>query len=674
MYYSSFGILTLILHVIINYEVIKNGRKEESDKPHFRYRLFLSALFVFYITDLSWGFLAESSLRSLAYADTVLFFASMAVSVLLWTRYVVAFLNKSGIKATMFIAAGWSIFWFVILHLIINFFNPVIFTFTEDMQYIPGYGRYFLLAAQLILFISVAIYSLVVSMRSEGRDKVHYMAVCVSSAVMAVFITLQTFDAFAPFYTIGCFIANCLIHVFVEEDEKREQDKITAHAQKEKERYSQISASLAADYEAIYYINIETGKYLGISSSSTYGSMNVPKEGDDFFEESRQNALKAAYPADRHFAESMYDKETMLKNIKGRKSFSYKYRVMVDGEARYFRFVVILAEDWGHLVFCIKDIQDTITAETALLEKQKTSITFSQIAESLASNYDVIYYVDLVTGDYVGYTSHNIYGELKVDESGSDFFETVKNNISVLIHPKDRERMLAAMNLDHLLSVLEGRKQYDLQYRLIVNGQVQHTRLLVRKSSDNMHLIIGVENVDDEVKREKEHLRALNTEKELARRDELTGIRNKTAFTELEQSVQSNIDRGMDYLPFAIAVCDLNDLKMINDTEGHKAGDEYIKSSAKLLCYIFDHSPVFRIGGDEFAVFLRGVDYTSRNQLVEKLRNISLSNSKTHDGPVIAVGLAEYDPETDTDVSEIFDRADHMMYDDKRGLKENSGQ
>jgi len=229
--------------------------------------------------------------------------------------------------------------------------------------------------------------------------------------------------------------------------------------------------------------------------------------------------------------------------------------------------------------------------------------------------------------------------------------------------------MFTVLNKDYLISEMEGRKQFDYRYRLLVDGKTQYTRLTARKASDGVHVIIGVENINEEVNREKEHLRALNNEKELARRDDLTGVRNKTAFAELEQSVQGNIDRGMDYLNFAFAVCDLNDLKKINDTEGHKAGDEYIKTSAKLLCDIFKHSPVFRIGGDEFAVFLRGDDYDSRKSLVDDLKKLVLSNRDKHEGPVIAVGLAEYDPSTDTSVTEIFDRADRLMYENKRQLK-----
>ena len=234
--------------------------------------------------------------------------------------------------------------------------------------------------------------------------------------------------------------------------------------------------------------------------------------------------------------------------------------------------------------------------------------------------------------------------------------------------------MFEALDRDYLLTVLDTRKQFDIKYRHIVNGRVQHTAFSARKSTDKKHIIISVENIDDEVRRENEHLRALNTANELARRDELTGTKNKTAFKELEQSIQESIEDGTEKAPFALVVCDLNNLKKINDTQGHMAGDDYLRSSAKLLCDIFSHSPVFRIGGDEFAVYLIGNDYAARGQLVKKLHEIALKNNEKHKGPVIAVGLADYDPSVDSDINDVFERADHEMYEDKRELKKRAGR
>ena len=125
----------------------------------------------------------------------------------------------------------------------------------------------------------------------------------------------------------------------------------------------------------------------------------------------------------------------------------------------------------------------------------------------------------------------------------------------------------------------------------------------------------------------------------------------------------------MDYLPFGLVVCDTNDLKKINDSQGHVAGDEYIKQSAKLLCNIFDHSPVFRVGGDEFVVFLRGDDYSNRDKLMQKLQHQVWDNLKAKSGPVLASGMAVFTPEKDCLVTEILNRADKAMYKNKRDLK-----
>ena len=193
--------------------------------------------------------------------------------------------------------------------------------------------------------------------------------------------------------------------------------------------------------------------------------------------------------------------------------------------------------------------------------------------------------------------------------------------------------------------------------------------MIVRKTSDGTHFIICVENIDAEVQREKQQLRALKTAKELARRDELTGVKNMTAYKELEKSAQGNIDNGMDYLDFGLIVCDANNLKKINDTQGHTAGDEYIKESARLICDIFAHSPVFRVGGDEFVVFLRGSDYASRHELMDKLRAQVRENKQAGTGVILSAGMSEYRPEIDSFVSDIFDRADKEMYEDKQRLK-----
>lgn len=342
---------------------------------------------------------------------------------------------------------------------------------------------------------------------------------------------------------------------------------------------------------------------------------------------------------------------------------------MVNGAPRFFLFTYMYAGDEQHIILYEKDIEDELNAEKKLKESQKETITFSQIAESMATNYDVVYYVDAENSSYIGYEFRNIYGQLQPAEAGADFFAECHKNIPKIVHTHDQDRLYEYMNKDYLISALEDRKSYSIDYRIVIDGRSRYTRMIARKSSDGSHLIICVENIDVEVRKEKEHLQALKTEKELARRDELTGVKNKTAYLELESSMQGNIDNGMDYLPFALVVCDCNNLKMINDTYGHAAGDEYIRSSAKLLCKIFVHSPVFRIGGDEFVVFLRADDYSVRKELMEKLRSQVLQNKEDGNGAVLASGISEYILGKDNSFTDVFERADKEMYENKQNLK-----
>ena len=202
---------------------------------------------------------------------------------------------------------------------------------------------------------------------------------------------------------------------------------------------------------------------------------------------------------------------------------------------------------------------------------------------------------------------------------------------------------------------------------VVGGGRSQYTRMTVTYSSDHSHFIICVENREEDVRREKEHLAALSTANEMARRDELTGTKNKTAYHEMEKELQKLTKAGGD--PFGIVVCDINGLKHINDTEGHKAGDDYIKAACRLVCRIFHHSPVYRIGGDEFVAVLRGQDFANRESLVSGLRRRVEENIRIGEGPVIASGLAEFQPYSDRSVEDVFNRADNHMYEEKARLK-----
>ena len=153
--------------------------------------------------------------------------------------------------------------------------------------------------------------------------------------------------------------------------------------------------------------------------------------------------------------------------------------------------------------------------------------------------------------------------------------------------------------------------------------------------------------------------------RELALKDPLTGVRNKGAFAACLQELQERVDNG-ESIGLAFGVFDCDDLKGINDLYGHDRGDEYLKGASAMISRVFEHSPVFRIGGDEFAVILEGEDFENREALAERFeaecRKTLTSAENEWQQVRVTQGIAAFDPGVDRTVSDAARRADRIMY------------
>lgn len=155
--------------------------------------------------------------------------------------------------------------------------------------------------------------------------------------------------------------------------------------------------------------------------------------------------------------------------------------------------------------------------------------------------------------------------------------------------------------------------------------------------------------------------------------DALTHIKNKAAFTAACNEIQEQIDNKSLKQPFAVGIFDCNNLKYINDVFGHEKGDIYLRKASSAICNVFVHSPVFRIGGDEFAVILRNFDYEHRESLLKQFEatttEINASTKNKWETVDIAVGIADFDETSDQYISDVVRRADRIMYENKQKLK-----
>ena len=158
---------------------------------------------------------------------------------------------------------------------------------------------------------------------------------------------------------------------------------------------------------------------------------------------------------------------------------------------------------------------------------------------------------------------------------------------------------------------------------------------------------------------------------ELAHRDALTGVGSKLAYDQKAAELNEKIREGK--ARFGIVMVDMNYLKKLNDTYGHEHGNDAIRTTSSLICEIFKHSPVYRIGGDEFVVILEGRNYDGISDLTDSFnQTVSSLQGQPWEKISAAIGYALYKDEGTVD--EVFRKADHIMYENKQKMKAKDSQ
>ena len=179
---------------------------------------------------------------------------------------------------------------------------------------------------------------------------------------------------------------------------------------------------------------------------------------------------------------------------------------------------------------------------------------------------------------------------------------------------------------------------------------------LLRDEKDNNIGSVSIIRDLSEWKRAEERLNYMSFH------DSLTGLYNRNFFEEEMNRLQDG-----RYAPVGIIVCDLDGMKFINDTLGHKSGDEMLCKTADMLRENFRSSDIIaRIGGDEFAILVTGTDQPATEKLVARLKK-SIDGFNASDPRIplfISLGYA-VSSSNPLDMEALFREADDRMYRDK---------
>jgi diguanylate cyclase (GGDEF)-like protein len=543
-YYSTIGILALLILLIENQDILLNLNESFSVRAWKVYRKYLFVIIVYYLTDITWGILESYKLSALLFADTTVYFIAMAAGVMYWTKYTVTYLEEERYLFGRFLLHSGRIFALCVTILsVVNLFTPVLFTVDQDCVYKALNIRYVILGIQILLLLLISAYtftSIARKRHAAGKWK-KYRTLGLFGLLMAAFLTAQLWYPYLPLYAIAYLLGTCLLRASVIGDEKEE------------------------------------------------------------------------------------------------------YRIMLQEADRR--------------------MEQRLTEERALEEHT----AFARIS-ALGGEYLSIYIVDPETEHYHEYSANTAYKSFGLPAEGEDFFNLTRALSRSLVYRKDLKRFMHAFTRENVLSEIERAGLFVLTYRLVIQEKPVYVQLkcAMVEEAEGCRLIVGINDVDAQVKQEQEYEKRLIQAEEKAMIDALTGVKSKYAYMEAEAQLDHQIET-QSQPPFAVVVLDVNDLKKVNDTSGHQVGDQYLREACRMICQTFKHSPVFRVGGDEFAVIAQGHDYEHIDQLIRGIEELNRESTRAG-GAVVACGMARFTD--DTSVASVFRRADMDMYANKQRLKE----
>ena len=454
-----------------------------------------------------------------------------------------------------------------------------------------------------------------------------------------------------------------------EEEYRRKLENAYKKATSKATVYTHIAHALARGCTDLYYVNMETDEFIAFHTDDACGVLNEARQGNDFFEAAMREANAFIHPDDLEVYLKTMNRDFLSETLRHNRVHELTFRRIERGTPFYVQMKISrMEDDERFIVFSISDVDELMRQRRAEEKIQEERIVYARL-HALTGNFIVVYVVDPETNHYRQFSATVDYEKgFAQEKTGENFFDKVREVASVYNYPEDLNRFLTSFTKENILAEIKRSGIFTLGYRFMMDNKpiyVQMKAAMVEEK-EGPRLIVGLNNIDAQVRQEEELEKRVAQAQSQANIDALTGVKNRHAYLVTETQMDRQIAEHRQP-PFAIVIFDVNELKKVNDTAGHQAGDQYLREASGIICNIFKHSPVYRVGGDEFAVISQGKDYACLDELLQKVSDHNAVSSLTG-GIIISSGMAKLRGETS--VAPVFERADKQMYKNKSLLKE----
>lgn len=434
-------------------------------------------------------------------------------------------------------------------------------------------------------------------------------------------------------------------------------------------RLTGIITGIGKEYHTIWVINAATKKmylYRSTGENTNHDAVELGLRFDNYDRYIEEYVDRCVVSSVENIQRDV-KLEVIFSRIKNGDMFTVDYmRLADDGNMSYHQMAFALAGQPGetdNFILAFRDIDRSIRKHISDKRYLREQL---DIVETLSRDYYNIFKINPRTGDVVilkldGYVTKGMEG---AGEKIYPYDVLYKQYVKDRVYFEDQEWMYEAISLDTVKKKLSDSSEYVSSYRVMDNGEVhyyQFTYIMINANIQGSDILAGFKNVDDIVAsaKERENLEIL------ASTDIMTGILNRGSGERRVTDAMANDKAGM------LCIMDVDRFKDINDNLGHSVGDKVIRGIADVLKTTFrDEDIIFRLGGDEYAVYVMHLTDKEAGKAVmdrvfKKIAGLDIPELKDRE-VCVSAGAAFYTEGKKRSFEDIYKLADSGVYESKK--------
>lgn len=280
---------------------------------------------------------------------------------------------------------------------------------------------------------------------------------------------------------------------------------------------------ISENYECVFSIDFST-KYVTV-----YRASNIFKQCN-FFEQSGSELInnyisiieELVYEADKKHVGHAFTKTKIIKELRKNPIYCVSFRMLVDNEPQYYQAKITPAigdKNMNHIVVAIHNVDAEIRAEAERIKQiqiqQITNLQQEAVIDSISSDFEGIYYVNLDTDDAVMYRCNSKYNQNLPDANEyKNFYDFLNFFAENYVSKDDREGFIKSIKKEKIDSELSKSSVYYINFKLLVDDQQLYYRIKIMRDnllSGSNNVVIGIQNIDSIIRHELEQNKVLES-------------------------------------------------------------------------------------------------------------------------------------------------------------------